>query len=454
MGRFLSLRRDLCTSSSISRYDASRSSTFRPVEATKSDFHIEYMDDTIIEGTHGYDTLTLGDIEIPNQVFAQASSVINNTKLCNEVGLLGLGLREISSQNFPALLSNLKEQQITMFSLYLTDHNDYQLFMNKTTDSAYPIPGQPPASAESEFTVGGVNPKRYRNCLRWHELGQFRAKGKAFKGCWDFALDGVKVGSTEIPSSSLAMVDSGATWSVSSQETVGRIAKKLGVKCFVCTDSVEDFLEEVQCDDPFGYDFAATYCSETESSTSLTFVADGKSYHLTSSEPFREIEVDSHSPICTLNLEGVPGFPGWLLGMNFLRKYYTVFDFGRKRLGFAEATTNSATVCKADSSYFIHDIPDDAKTITSTPSASPTSYYTPTPHYATSSNKDVSGALSGFIFFVVGSFAGFLFVRFFCVGLAIGYRQQAPAPTTKGYLQVRTTDPEECTREVELSPLR
>ncbi|KAL3933866.1 MAG: hypothetical protein SGBAC_010213 [Bacillariaceae sp.] len=105
----------------------------------------------------------MGGIQIPNQVFAQASSTINTTNVCDEVGLLGLGFSDISSQNFPALLSNLKEQDITMFSLYLTDHNDYQVALNKTTHFEDPISQTPPTSTAFELTLGGVNPERYRD---------------------------------------------------------------------------------------------------------------------------------------------------------------------------------------------------------------------------------------------------------------------------------------------------
>ncbi|CAJ1936922.1 unnamed protein product, partial [Cylindrotheca closterium] len=209
---------ETCKSSSDSRYDASQSSTFRPVEAAKSDFQYEYLDDVTIKGTHAYETLTLGNIEISNQVFAQASSTVNLENLCDEVGLLGLGFSDASSQEFPALLSNLEDQQITMFSLYLADHNDYQLYMNQATQRKEAIPQQPPTSTASELTFGGVNPQRYINCLIWHELGQFQATGT-----WSFALDGIKIGSTEVPSSSLATVDSATAGISGPQETVGRI---------------------------------------------------------------------------------------------------------------------------------------------------------------------------------------------------------------------------------------
>lgn len=178
---------------------------------------------------------------------------------------------------------------------------------------------------------------------------------------------------------------------------------------------------------------------------------------MTSAELLRRIDLDD-SEYCFLRLEGVPGFSGWLLGMNFLRKYYTVFDFGRKRLGFAEARAKSSTRCQADSSYSVREFPDGAKPIASntpwstSPSQSP-SYYSPTPHYASPPSNDAFVALTGVLIFII------LVIVFFFIGVAIGACRalthvlrwvQVP------FMRVRTKYPDEAvgnTRELELSAI-
>lgn len=339
-------------SGSESGYDPQKSNTYAAVGAD-SDFELTYLDQTNVIGKHGYETLQLGDVMVPNQVFAEVTSMYNSTEKCDEMGILGLGFSDVSSHNFPALLSNLKTiLPNPVFSLYLDEHNDYELRLDATTQIESPIPKRAPESKSSELTFGGVNASHYSGCLQWHDLGQFRAKGETFKGYWDFGLEKVMVGQEEFPASKLALIDSGSTFSAGSSEAVGHIAKKLSMDCFVLTESYPG-IEAVQCDDPFGFDVATSSCNKRLDP--IVFQADGAPYELGTAELLVEMDT-ALGPLCVLGLLGFPGFPGWLLGMNFMRKYYTAFDFGNKKIGFAEARKHDdGSICEADAHLTIND---------------------------------------------------------------------------------------------------
>jgi hypothetical protein len=316
---------------------------------------------------------------VENQIFAQATSLRNLTQHCDELGILGLGFSDISSHEFPFVLSNLKGQlRDPVFSLHLNPNDDCPTSMVGGL-----LPGEKPISSSSEIMFGGANQDHYQDCLQWHDLGQFRVKqGEAFKGYWDFHLDGVQVGDegkfsvhafevmrsgrsqqpvrlvgAEIESSNLALVDSGSTLLVGSREIVGRTVKKLGAQCLVLVDSQGGNFEEVECGDPSGFELAAVPC--VGSLPPLKFIADGRTYTIDKADLLKQIDTSVGS-IFLFKIVGAPGFPGWLLGDVFLKKHCTVFDFGNKRMGFAQCVEMDHGRCDADSHLDIKNMSSNA----------------------------------------------------------------------------------------------
>lgn len=415
----------------VTGYQSNQSSTYEKMKnETQSNFEITYLDGMKVTGEHGMETLHLGEsVTVQNQVFAQATSISHGLHACDDVGTLGLGFGAISSHGFPTLLSNLKSLlPHPVFSLYLSHSNDYKLRRNETTGINYPIPDQGPIHAQSELTFGGVNASRYTGCLHWHKLGQFRAKGEIFKGYWDFGLEQILVGNHEIPASKLAMIDSGSTVVVGSRESVGYVAKLLNLQCFSYT--VSGHAESVACDHPFGFDIAATSCFGTPTQP-IVFVADGTRYELEENDLLRLVST-AQGPICVLDLVGVPGFPGWLLGMNFLRKYYTVFNFGSNALGFARASrVLDTTLCEADAHLNI-DQETTYKIVQDEPPAPPKYNWAPSPprykyHYAATPSTSLSNgaALDDLLFWIRFVVACLFATAIICVkGFALSRRRQ------------------------------
>jgi hypothetical protein len=303
-----------------------------------------------VTGEHAKDILHLAGIDIPDQVFAQVTSLSNFKTCAGEEGLLGLGFSEISSHNFPTVLQNIKDRlRFPIFSLYLDRRDDYppaDFAGNDHEDSSgnQNFGEQKPLSASSELIFGGVNHAHYENCISWHDLGQFQLQdGEEFKGYWDFKLDEVRIGGTSLPSSVLAIVDSGSSFLIGPTDAVGRLAEMDSVDCLSLEDP--DQPELVPCNSQQGFDAAVLDCNQPV--FNLDFVADGVTYSLSKDDLITEIDTDE-GPICVLRILTTPGIDAWILGDVFLNLHYSVFDFGNRKVGFARLSESSGEVCQAD----------------------------------------------------------------------------------------------------------
>ena len=76
----------------------------------------------------------------------------------------------------------------------------------------------------------------------------------------------------------------------------------------------------------------------------LSFVIAGRDFELTGAQYVLEFSLFGKSQ-CALGIMGMdvppPAGPLWILGDLFLSQYFTVFDFGQSRLGFAKAVEKS-----------------------------------------------------------------------------------------------------------------
>jgi len=334
------------------RYDQQKSSTFNVASKNPDEnaFHATYADGEVVEGVHAKDTLSLGeDITVPEQVFAQITTYSHFQACASEEGIFGLGFSMISSHKFPTPINNMASSlRHPVFSVYMNPTDDYppssvdgmmDAMGNSKHYSGHAI------SSNSEIVFGGVNQLHYEGCLSWHNLGQFKdlSNGKTFEGYWDFKLDRVSVGGTSLPSSSLALVDSGSTYIVGPSDAIAEIAIANSAACLNLVPGGEP--EFTECDSPTGFDAAAIDCDQPF--FSLQFEADTAVYILEKDDLVTRIST-SDGDICLLRLQPSNEIPGWVLGDVFLTKYYAAFDFINKRVGFAPASQHSADVCQSD----------------------------------------------------------------------------------------------------------
>jgi len=280
---------------SHNKYDSSASSTYVKNGTT---FAIQYGSGSL-SGFTSQDTVTLGSVAVPNVLFAEAVKEPGVSFVAAKFdGILGFGYPEISVNGMPpffqaALASGAIAQPQFAFSL-----------------------AKNASSGESggELTLGGVDHTKYS--------GDFTYTPITIKGYWQFDVDAVTVDGDAFASTTKAIADTGTSLlAIPSDEVKKLVAQIPGLRKNVAGEYIAD-------------------CSKIPEMPTLSFTINGKDFPLTGDDYVLQITQEGVTQ-CLLGIMGIdvppPRGPLWILGDVFLRKYYTVFDYGNNQIGFATA---------------------------------------------------------------------------------------------------------------------
>jgi len=271
------------------KYDSTKSSTFIKNGST---FHIEYGSGPV-SGFQSIDDLNMGGLVIKEQDFAEVTDVSGlggAYKLGKFDGILGLAFPILSVNKVPTAFQNLVEGGVIsqgVFAFYLGNE----------------------AKDLGELTLEGTNPDRYTGDVTWVGLQNATY--------WEITLSGMSVGGTSyVNGPTNSIVDSGTSILTGPADTVAAIAKQIGAKEIIAGEYM------VKCD--------------YTGLPNFDFTIDGKVYTLTPTD-----YLIPDGDLCLLGLMGMdipaPTGPLWILGDVFMRKYYTIFDYDNKKIGFALA---------------------------------------------------------------------------------------------------------------------
>merc|ERR1719335_1654948 len=138
-----------------------------------------------VEGVFNSDTVTIGDVEVPETLFAEISTVsfgpLNIAFAMGKFdGILGLGFSKISSYGIPTAFEMMVKEKLIdepVFSFYL----------------------QKDASAQGQLTFGGVDHSKFDGEIQYVPLTD--------ESYWKVAMEGVKYGDADITSSVSAIID-------------------------------------------------------------------------------------------------------------------------------------------------------------------------------------------------------------------------------------------------------
>lgn len=174
------------------------------------------------------------------------------------------------------------------------------------------------SNESGELILGGVDKARYVEPITYVNLtGQNN---------WMINMEGVMVNSTVVACTNKckAEINTASPFIMGGMVETDAILKPLGFSYWPI---------------PSGKIYYMKNCTEKTmgSYPDISFVIDGKKYVFTSEDYLFMLEIDG-VPHCVSYIFGVASydFNDWIFGPAFMKKYYTAFDYGQKRLGFAE----------------------------------------------------------------------------------------------------------------------
>uniref|UniRef100_W5K6L9 Gastricsin-like n=1 Tax=Astyanax mexicanus TaxID=7994 RepID=W5K6L9_ASTMX len=242
-----------------------------------------------LTGVYGYDTITMGNLEVKNQKIGLSKTEPGShfAKPLHD-GLMGLAYMPGDETIVDTMIKEgLIEEP--MFAFYLTGHSQ----------------------RGSEVVFGGTDPSHYQGQINWIPVQR--------NSHWQIVFEGFEVNhrSTDWCSNGCtAIVDTGTSMLECPPQYVHSLHRMLGAHSGGSGD----------------YTF---HCSRVDSLPTLTFVMNGAHLHLPPSAYVLQSGSHCKSGIKASSKKSRDGHPYWILGDVFIRHFYSVFDQGRARVGFA-----------------------------------------------------------------------------------------------------------------------
>jgi len=280
-----------------SKYDSSKSKTYVKNGTT---FAIRYGSGSL-SGFTSQDSVTVGSVTVPNLLFAEAVREPGVAFIAAKFdGIMGFGFPEISVNRMPPFFQ-------AALAAGAIKEAKFAFYLEKS------------GSTGGELSLGGADSTKY--------TGDFTYTPITNKGYWEFSVAAVTVGGNSFASTTKAIADTGTSL--------------LAVPTTVFTSLLTKF--PAGAVKPLVHGEYTVDCSKISTLPTISFSIGGKEFALEGSDYVLNVQGQ-----CLLGFLGLdvpaPRGPLWILGDVFLRKYYTVFDYGNAQIGFATATSSVALV--------------------------------------------------------------------------------------------------------------
>jgi saccharopepsin len=271
------------------KYEASESSTYKE---NGTSFSIQYGSGSM-EGFVSVDTLTIGDISIPKQLFAEATKEPGLAFAFGKFdGILGLAYDTIAVNHIPPPFYNMVDQGLV----------DEPVFSFRLG---------PSESDGGEVIFGGVDHTAYSGKLTYVPLRR--------KAYWEVELEKVVFGDDEAQLENTgAAIDTGTSLIALPSDMAEMINAQIG--------ATKSWNGQYTVD-----------CAKVPDMPELTFYFGGKPFPIKGTDYILDVSGTCISAFTGLDIPMPNGGSLWIIGDVFLRKYYTVYDLGQDAVGFALA---------------------------------------------------------------------------------------------------------------------
>ncbi|KAH9518698.1 hypothetical protein Btru_006002 [Bulinus truncatus] len=275
-----------------SKYDSTKSSSYQP---NGTSFAIQYGTGSLT-GFLSTDVLTISDLKIQNQTFAEATKQPGITFVAAKFdGILGLGYDTISVDGVVPPFYRMVQQK-------LIDDAVFSFYLNRNATG----------SEGGEIVFGGSDPAYYEGNFTYVPVTQ--------RGYWEFSMDGLRIESTTYCNGGCKVIaDTGTSLLAGPVSEIEKLNAQIGATKFVQGEYL-------------------VVCANIPKMPNVTITIGGEDFLLTPNEYVLTVTVMGQSQ-CISGFIGLdvppPMGPLWILGDIFIGFYYTEFDMGNNRVGFA-----------------------------------------------------------------------------------------------------------------------
>jgi saccharopepsin len=271
------------------KYDSAQSSTYK---ANGTEFNIQYGSGSM-EGFVSNDVLSIGDLSIKSQDFAEATKEPGLAFAFGKFdGILGLAYDTISVNHITPPFYEMVNQK-------LLDKPVFSFRIGSSEEDG------------GEAIFGGIDDSAYDGKLHYVPVRR--------KAYWEVELEKVKFGDDVLELEDTgAAIDTGTSLIALPTDIAEMLNTQIGAK--------KSWNGQYQVD-----------CSRVPSLPELSFYFGGKPYALKGTDYILNVQGTCISAFQGMDLNLPGGGSIWIIGDAFLRKYYTVYDLGANAVGFAPA---------------------------------------------------------------------------------------------------------------------